>query len=110
MTETEQAPPDGSHQSNTLMGSRCGAFFGSRGGAEGAEGLRLLPALCLCGIAAQDETAVFLTHPLPPRHWPYDAAMDTSGLHQKLIDHWRRAAEDLGIRISAPAELRDASG
>lgn len=31
-------------------------------------------------------------------------------LDQELIARWRRAAEDLGIRVTAPAELRDAAG
>lgn len=31
-------------------------------------------------------------------------------LDQKLIERWRRAGEDLRIRITAPAELRDAAG
>lgn len=36
--------------------------------------------------------------------------MDTSGLEQRLIAQWQQAAEDLGIRVTAPVELRDASG
>jgi hypothetical protein len=36
--------------------------------------------------------------------------MALDGLDQKLIERWRRAGEDLGIRVMAPAELRDAAG
>jgi hypothetical protein len=36
--------------------------------------------------------------------------MDSSELDQRLIDRWRRAADDLGLRVTAPAELRDAQG
>jgi hypothetical protein len=36
--------------------------------------------------------------------------MDSSGLDRRLIDRWRQAADDLGIRVTAPAELRDAQG
>jgi hypothetical protein len=36
--------------------------------------------------------------------------MDTDGLDEKLIARWRRTGEDLGIRVAAPAELRDWAG
>lgn len=36
--------------------------------------------------------------------------MDLTGLDQKLIERWRRAGEDLGICVTAPAELRDLAG
>lgn len=36
--------------------------------------------------------------------------METDGLDYKLIERWRRAAGDLGIRVTAPAELRDPAG
>ena len=36
--------------------------------------------------------------------------MDTEGLEQRLVEDWQEAAEDLGIRVTAPVELRDASG
>lgn len=36
--------------------------------------------------------------------------MDSTGLDRKLIERWRRAAEDLGIRVVAPVELRDPAG
>jgi hypothetical protein len=36
--------------------------------------------------------------------------MDTDGLEQRLVEQWQKAAEDLGIRVTAPVELRDASG
>jgi hypothetical protein len=36
--------------------------------------------------------------------------MDANGLEQRLVEQWQKAAEDLGIRVTAPVELRDASG
>lgn len=36
--------------------------------------------------------------------------MDTKGLEQRLVEQWKRAAHDLGIRVTAPIELSDASG
>ena len=33
-----------------------------------------------------------------------------AGLDEGLIERWRRAAVDLGIRVTAPVELRDAAG
>ena len=33
-----------------------------------------------------------------------------SRLNSKLVDGWRSAAHDLGIRVTAPVELRDAHG
>lgn len=49
--------------------------------------------------------------PLASPPWRlYAAGMDTSGLDQKLVAHWRSAAEDLGIRVTAPVELTDSSG
>jgi hypothetical protein len=36
--------------------------------------------------------------------------MDASGLDERLVGHWRAAAGDLGIRITAPVELKDAAG
>lgn len=36
--------------------------------------------------------------------------MNTSGLNKKLIEGWQTAADDLGIRVTAPAELWDADG
>jgi hypothetical protein len=36
--------------------------------------------------------------------------MDTNGLEQRLVEQWQRAAVDLGIDVTAPIELRDASG
>jgi len=36
--------------------------------------------------------------------------MDLSGLDQRLIAQWRAAAEDLGIRVTAPVEVKDGSG
>lgn len=36
--------------------------------------------------------------------------MNTKGLEQRLVAQWQRAAEDLDIRVTAPVELRDASG
>jgi hypothetical protein len=36
--------------------------------------------------------------------------MGTRGLDNRLVETWARAAEDLGIRVTAPAELQDASG
>lgn len=47
---------------------------------------------------------------MPWRRRPYDARMETDGLDRKLIERWRRAAGDLGIRVTAPAELRDPAG
>ena len=36
--------------------------------------------------------------------------METNGLEQRLVEQWQQAALDLGIRVTAPVELRDASG
>lgn len=36
--------------------------------------------------------------------------MDTTGLDLRLVEHWQRAADDLGIRVTAPVELKDAEG
>jgi hypothetical protein len=36
--------------------------------------------------------------------------MDESGLDRRVVARWRAAAEDLGIRVTAPVELRDADG
>lgn len=36
--------------------------------------------------------------------------MDEAGLDKRAIALWRAAADDLGIRVTAPAELRDAEG
>lgn len=36
--------------------------------------------------------------------------MDTSGLDRRLVEHWQAAAEDVGIRVTAPIELTDAAG
>jgi hypothetical protein len=36
--------------------------------------------------------------------------MDASRLDNRVVEDWRRAASDLGIRITAPVELTDASG
>jgi hypothetical protein len=36
--------------------------------------------------------------------------MDTSGLDLRLVEHWQAAAEGVGIRVTAPIELTDASG
>jgi hypothetical protein len=36
--------------------------------------------------------------------------MELDALDRKLIERWRRAAEDLAIRVTAPAELRDPAG
>jgi hypothetical protein len=36
--------------------------------------------------------------------------MDTNGLEEWLVEQWRKAAAELGIRVTAPVELRDASG
>ena len=36
--------------------------------------------------------------------------MDTNGLEQRLVEQWQQAAQELGIRVTAPVELRDASG
>jgi hypothetical protein len=36
--------------------------------------------------------------------------MDMAGLEQKLVQQWQQAADDLGIRVMAPVELRDANG
>jgi hypothetical protein len=35
--------------------------------------------------------------------------MNTEGLEQRLVALWQEAAEDLGIRVTAPVELLDAS-
>jgi hypothetical protein len=39
----------------------------------------------------------------------HDVRMKRGGLDDKLIERWRRAGEDLGIRVTAPARLRDAA-
>ena len=31
-------------------------------------------------------------------------------LDEGLVEHWQRAAKDLGVRVTAPFELRDARG
>ena len=36
--------------------------------------------------------------------------MDTNGLEQGLVEQWQRAAQDLGVHVTAPVELRDAAG
>jgi hypothetical protein len=36
--------------------------------------------------------------------------MDMGGLDQRLAEHWRTAAQDLGIRVTAPVELTNLSG
>jgi len=36
--------------------------------------------------------------------------METNRLNRRLVGHWQAAAEDLGIRVTAPVELRDAAG
>ena len=36
--------------------------------------------------------------------------MEADGLDHKLIACWRQAGEDLGIRVTAPAELRGPAG
>lgn len=36
--------------------------------------------------------------------------MDEPGLNPRVIALWRAAADDLGIRVIAPAELRDSDG
>ena len=36
--------------------------------------------------------------------------MDTHGLEMRLVEQWQNAAIDLGIKVTAPVELRDASG
>jgi len=36
--------------------------------------------------------------------------MDPTGLDQRLIAQWQAAAADLGIRVTAPYELRDSAG
>ena len=36
--------------------------------------------------------------------------MDTTGLDLRLVEHWLKAGEDLGIRVTAPAQLRDGEG
>jgi hypothetical protein len=33
-----------------------------------------------------------------------------NGLNRKLVENWLEAADDLGIRATAPVELRDADG
>jgi hypothetical protein len=39
-----------------------------------------------------------------------EASIDNVGLNNRLIEAWRMAARDLGIRVTAPVELRDAAG
>lgn len=36
--------------------------------------------------------------------------MNISGLEQRLVEQWHMAAQDLGINVTAPVELRDATG
>lgn len=36
--------------------------------------------------------------------------MNTTGLDMRLVEQWQKASGDLGIRVTAPAELRDAKG
>jgi hypothetical protein len=36
--------------------------------------------------------------------------MNTEGLEKRLVAHWLQAAEDLGVRVTAPIGLADASG
>ena len=36
--------------------------------------------------------------------------MDTAGLDMRLVEQWQTARDDLGIRVTAPAELRDGNG
>ena len=38
------------------------------------------------------------------------AAMGAGQLNSTLVEAWRIAADELGIRVTAPAELRDADG
>lgn len=40
----------------------------------------------------------------------YAAPMDTNGLEQRLVEQWLYAAQDLGVHVTAPVELRDAAG
>ena len=40
----------------------------------------------------------------------YPLLMETNGLEQRLVERWRHAAENLGILVTAPVKLRDASG
>lgn len=37
-------------------------------------------------------------------------ASGMKGLDRKLVENWLAAAEDLGIRVTAPVELRDTAG
>jgi hypothetical protein len=36
--------------------------------------------------------------------------IDEGGLDQRLVSLWREAADDLGVRVTAPIELHDAAG
>ena len=54
---------------------------------------------------------------LPTRSGPcsamesaYSMSMDTTGLDMRLVEQWQEAGADLCIRVTAPAELRDAKG
>lgn len=40
----------------------------------------------------------------------YAAVVDRNGLEARLVEQWQHAARDLGIRVTAPIELQDASG
>lgn len=40
----------------------------------------------------------------------YVAAMGANRLNEKLVEGWRSAAVDLGIRVTAPVELSDRDG
>ena len=43
------------------------------------------------------------------RHSSYAALMDTS-LNRRMVEAWQLAAQDLGIRVTAPVELLNADG
>jgi hypothetical protein len=45
-----------------------------------------------------------------PRKARYAGGVDKAKLEIRLVAAWRDAGEDLGIAVTAPAELRDAAG